>query len=61
MRFQHLTIASVAVLLAGCSTNSGDFIKEPEIPEVVEKEYNTFNFSTENSQSYVNLSYKADV
>lgn len=61
MRFQHLTIASVAVLLAGCSTNSGDFIKEPEIPEVVEKEYNTFNFSTENSQSYVNLSYNADV
>ena len=61
MRFQHLTIASVAVLLAGCSTNSGDFIKEPEIPEVVEKEYNTFNFSTENSQTYVNLSYNTGV
>ena len=62
MRFQHLTIASVAVLLAGCSSNSGDYIgPEPEKPELVEKEYNTFNFSTENSQSYVNLSYKADV
>ena len=58
MRFQHLTIASVAVLLAGCSSNSGDYIgPEPEKPELVEKEYNTFNFSTENSQSYVNLSY----
>ena len=56
MRFQHLTIASVAVLLAGCSSNSGDYIgPEPEKPELVEKEYNTFNFSTENSQSYVNL------
>ena len=52
MRFQHLTIASVAVLLAGCSSNSGDYIgPEPEKPELVEKEYNTFNFSTENSQS----------
>ena len=62
MRFQHLTIASVAVLLAGCSSNSGDYIgPEPEKPELVEKEYNTFNFSTENSQSYVNLSYNADV
>ena len=62
MRFQHLTIASVAVLLAGCSSNSGDYIgPEPEKPEVVEKEYNTFNFSTENSQSCVNLSYNADV
>ena len=61
MRFQHLTIASVAILLAGCSSNSGDYIdSEAEKPEV-EKEYNTFNFSTENSQSYVNLSYNADV
>ena len=62
MRIQKLTIASVAILLAGCSTNAGDYIApEPENPEVVEKEYNTFNFSTENSQSYVNLSYNADV
>ena len=62
MRIQKLTIASVAILLAGCSTNAGDYIApEPENPEVVEKEYNTFNFSTENSQSYVNLAYNADV
>ena len=62
MRIQKLTIASVAILLVGCSTNAGDYIApEPENPEVVEKEYNTFNFSTENSQSYVNLAYNADV
>lgn len=54
-------IVASALLLSGCS-NASDFIApEPDVPEVVEKEYNTFDFSTENPQSSVNLTYNLGV
>ena len=57
-----MTGVQTCALPIWCSSNSGDYIApEPEKPELVEKEYNTFNFSTENSQSYVNLSYNTGV